>query len=196
MPRDRRWTAFQSSPRASRKWIPPLPLGPPPRAAFPVTTEQFPPLPPASALLLDSPPTSPPTLTAPLLLPDPPPHNARSSPLVKERRLPDPLPLMKQTFVHELLLDEVKDGGHLSLQTRSDLGFDPFLYQVRNPMCFVPGNDQFLALGYRLYDLANKNWQDLYRAVFFEQLDELLGPEFHWVQLPKTKSNANTGAGW
>jgi len=114
--------------------------------------------------------------------------------LLKDRWLPDPLPPMRDTFLHGLLGGQARHGGDLSPQAQSDLGFDSFLYYARGRV--APGSGKAQELFHRLVDLAHDNPTVLFRAVFFEQLDELLGPEFVWVQLPHTRTNAKTGRPW
>ena len=111
--------------------------------------------------------------------------------------LPDPLPPLQTTFVQEVrswMGVEYRPGAHISPQTLSSLGFDPFLYQVRGHV--VPTNQSLDLLARRLYHLACDDGTCLFLAVFYEQLGELLGPEFAWVQLPTTKRNNGSVRAW
>ena len=80
--------------------------------------------------------------------------------------------------------------GTLSAQAASNLGFDPFLYHVRGYV--TPSPERFETLKHRLDELSVGQPDDLHRAVHYEQLGELLGEEFSWVQLPKTKTNGDS----
>ena len=111
--------------------------------------------------------------------------------------LPNPLPPMEATVVGELFRAgtgaQTKDRWKLlNPQARSDLGFDEFLYQVRG--CYPPVSSQYETLFSRLIELACDCPEDVYRAAFFEQLGELLGPGFKWAVFPKTKSLAGSGS--
>jgi hypothetical protein len=113
--------------------------------------------------------------------------------------LPDPLPPMEATVVGELFRASTMSGAPtkerwklLNPQARSDLGFDEFLYQVRG--CYPPASSQYETLFSRLIKLACDCPEDVYRAAFFEQLGELLGPEFQWAVFPKTKSLSGSGS--
>ena len=76
-----------------------------------------------------------------------------------------------------------------SPQAQSNLGLDPFLYQIKG--LITPSPERFNALKQKLDELSVAQPDDLYRAVHYEQLGELLGPQFDWLQLPKTKTNGD-----
>ena len=104
---------------------------------------------------------------------------------------------IKATFVGELWLlthNATFDWNLLSPQTRSLLGFDEFLYSLRGSIC--PCYDQLAKLLRALLNLAHKAPEQLYCAVLHEQLGPLLGPEFGWVALPRTKSCGGSGSSW
>lgn len=80
-------------------------------------------------------------------------------------------------------------GVELSAQAQSSLGIDPFLYQVNGAL--YPPPERIAALRVRLMELARKQPDKLHRAVHFEKLGELLGQDFTWVRLPKTKTHGD-----
>lgn len=96
-------------------------------------------------------------------------------------------------FCPESIVGQVRlwhsNGTELSAQAQSSLGIDPFLYQV-NGMLYPPP-ERFDALKARLVELAIRQPDELHRAVHFEQLAELLGREYAWVRLPKTKTHGD-----
>ena len=111
--------------------------------------------------------------------------------------LPDPLPAMQSTFVGELrhlAKNKKPDWNDLKPQTRSDLGFDGFLYQMRGS--FEPSHEQLERMLLALMELACKTPEDLWRAVFYEQLRELLGPGFCWAAFPKVKTIGGSPSSW
>jgi hypothetical protein len=120
------------------------------------------------------------------------------TPRLKSVGLPDPLPEMHTTFVGELCNlakhNVPRAWIFLNCQTRSDLGFDTFLYHVRGS--FTPSDNQFETLMKALVNLATNTPDDLWRAVFFEQLGELLGPGFSWAAFPRVKSRGGSPTSW
>ena len=94
---------------------------------------------------------------------------------------------MTSTFVGEVIMNRVV-GSELSEQTRSTIGLDPFLYVLRNKM--PPSSEQAVRLLNRVYNLACDMPETLFRAAFFEQLRELLGDGYEFVQLPSTKTES------
>ena len=95
----------------------------------------------------------------------------------------------RDSVVHEVRV-WLTQNKPLSPQTLSNLGFDPFLYQLKGML--QPPPERFEMLRRRLDELSVVQPDDLYRAGHFEQLGDLLGAEFKWVQLPKTKTNGDS----
>ena len=95
---------------------------------------------------------------------------------------------------HDSIVHEVRDWCNarstLSAQAQSNLGFDPFLYQLKGLP--TPAPERFALLKTKLGWLARCRPDELFRAVHYEQLGELLGHEFIWVELPKTKTNGDS----
>jgi len=91
------------------------------------------------------------------------------------------------------IVQEVRDwtchNTTLSAQAQSNLGFDPFLYQVKGRL--TPPAERFELLREKVDWLARCRPDELFRAVHYEQLGELLGHDFSWVELPKTKTNGD-----
>ena len=111
--------------------------------------------------------------------------------------LPDPLPATQCTFVGELRLlakSKKPNWRDLKPQTRSNLGFDAFLYQMRGSL--EPSPQQLESMLIRLIELAFNAPEDLWRAVFYEQLGQLLGPGFGWAAFPKIKSVGGSPSSW
>jgi hypothetical protein len=95
----------------------------------------------------------------------------------------------RDSIVHEVR-QWITTGVELSAQAQSNLGLDPFLYQLHGLL--LPSPERFAALRQKLDQLSLMQPDDLYRAVHYEQLSVLLGEQFDWVQLPKTKTNADS----
>lgn len=64
------------------------------------------------------------------------------------------------------------------------------MYQIKGML--VPPPERFDALKEKLGELSMQQPDELYRAVHYEQLGELLGDDFQWLELPKTKTNGDS----
>lgn len=95
----------------------------------------------------------------------------------------------QDSIVHEVRRWCEKKGT-LSAQAASSLGLDPFLYHIKGLV--TPSPERVHALKHRLDELSVGQPDDLYRAVHYEQLGELLGEEFKWLELPKTKTHGDS----
>lgn len=95
----------------------------------------------------------------------------------------------RDSIVHEVR-EWISANKAPSPQAQSNLGMDPFLYHMQGLV--TPAPERFDALKCRLDELSMTQPDDLYRAVHYEQLGDLLGPQFGWVQLPKTKTNGDS----
>jgi len=95
----------------------------------------------------------------------------------------------RDSIVHEVR-QWITCGKKLSAQAQSNLGLDPFLYQVKGLLIQPP--ERLELLKQRLDELSVSQPDEFHRAVHYEQLGDLLGKEFSWVQLPKTKTNGDS----
>lgn len=105
---------------------------------------------------------------------------------MKDWRFPEPVPPIEETVVWEIIQWQMGDRKEMSMQAKSDLGFDEFNYQYLGR--FPPSKEQFTTLRERLFELALESPEVLLFHIFHESLPDVVGNGFTWVVFGRVKT--------